>query len=93
MTSGEAGQVVVRRVEEEQRYELVVDGEVVSVLGFDLRGTDIVLLHTATQPGRRGQGHATRLVDAVLDDIAGRGLVPAVRCPFVRQHLRSRTVR
>ena len=79
----------LRRSEELDQYEWVVDGEVVSVLGFEERGSTVLLLHTATDPGMRGQGHATRLVAAVLQDVADRGLVPSVRCPFVRVYLQK----
>ena len=78
----------VRRDEKDQQYELVVDGDVASVLGYETRGQTVVLLHTATAPGLRGRGHATALVQAVMADIAVRGLSPTVRCPFIRSYLR-----
>ena len=79
----------LRRSAELDQYEWVVDGEVAAVLGFEERGSTIVLLHTATDPALRGRGHATRLVEAVLADVADRGLVPSVRCPFVRAYLQQ----
>ena len=79
----------LRRAEESQQYEWVVDDAVVAVLGYEERGSTILLLHTATDPVRRGQGHATRMVEAVLQDVAQRGLVPSVRCPFVRRYLQE----
>ena len=79
----------LRRSAEPDQYEWVVDGEVAAVLGFEERGSTIVLLHTATDPALRGRGHATRLVEAVLADVADRGLVPSVRCPFVRAYLQQ----
>jgi predicted GNAT family acetyltransferase len=79
----------LRRSLEADQYEWVVDERVVAVLGFEERGSSIVLLHTATEPAARGQGHATRLVGAVLQDVADRGLVPSVRCPFIRAYLKQ----
>ena len=80
---------VLRRSEDLSQYEWVVEEEVVSVLGYELRDSTIVLLHTATDPGSRGQGHATALVAAVLEDVAARGLTTSVRCPFIRAYLQS----
>jgi predicted GNAT family acetyltransferase len=77
----------LRRSDELGQYEWVVDGRVVSVLGYELRGDAVLLLHTATEPGERGRGHATALVGAVLQDVADRGLTTSVRCPFIRGYL------
>ena len=79
----------LRRSIDSDQYEWVVDDRVVAVMGFEDRGDTIVLLHTATDPDARGQGYATRLVAAVLQDVAGRGLSPSVRCPFVRAYLKQ----
>ena len=79
----------LRRSVEADQYEWVVDEQVVAVLGFEERGSTILLLHTATDPALRGRGHATDLVAAVLRDVAVRGLVPSVRCPFVRAYLQQ----
>jgi predicted GNAT family acetyltransferase len=79
----------LRRSVESDQYEWVVDDRVVAVMGFEERGSTIVLLHTATDVAARGQGHATRLVAAVLQDVAERGLSPSVRCPFVRSYLKQ----
>lgn len=80
---------VVRRSEQDEQYELVLDGVVVSVLGYSMRDGAIVLLHTATEPDLRGRGHASELAGAVLADVARQGLTPLVRCPFIRSYLRK----
>jgi len=77
----------LRRSDELSQYEWVLDGRVVSVLGYELRGEEVLLLHTATEPGERERGHATALVGAVLQDVADRGLRTSVRCPFIRRYL------
>jgi predicted GNAT family acetyltransferase len=82
---------LVRRADQDHQYELVVDGRVVSVLGYEERGTAIVLLHTATDPGMRRRGFATRLVAHVLGEAAARKQTVQVRCPFVRSYIRDRS--
>jgi predicted GNAT family acetyltransferase len=66
------------------RYELAVDGEVVSVADYELRDHDIVVFpHTETVPAHRGKGFAEVLVRAALDDVRRhrRTVIPA--CWFV----------
>ncbi len=77
----------VRHLEQEQRYELVLDGAAVSVLGYDRSRDTVVLLHTATEPEARHRGHASALVAAVVADLEERGLRVVVRCPFVKWYL------
>ncbi len=77
----------VRHLEQEQRYELLVSGEPVSVVGYERSGDTVVLLHTATEPAARDRGHATALVAAVLAELDSQGLRVIARCPFVRWYL------
>ena len=77
----------VRHVEQERRYELVVGGEVASVVGYDRTGDTVVLLHTGTEPAFRGHGCATQLVAAVLADLREQEVRVIARCPFVRWYL------
>ena len=74
----------VRHVEQESRYELYVDDVLTSIVGYQRRGDDVVLVHTATEPEFRNRGHATELVAAVLQDLHAQGLHTVARCPFVR---------
>ena len=77
----------VRRNDADGRYELLVDGELVGIADFSLRGEAVVMPHTEIAPARRGQGLGEILVQGALDDIrsAGRTVVPA--CWFVAQFL------
>ena len=77
----------VRHVRAENRYELLVDSEVVSVLGYERRDDTVVLAHTATEPEHRHRGHASALVAAVVDELDREGLRQVVRCPFIRWYL------
>ncbi|MCB0994564.1 MAG: N-acetyltransferase [Acidimicrobiales bacterium] len=66
------------------RWELVVDGEVVSYADYHYDGTRVVFPHTVTAPHHRGKGYAAVVVEAALDDIlatGGRTVVPS--CWFV----------
>lgn len=77
----------VRRDDERSRYELLIDGSVVGFADFHLDGDLVVMPHTVVDPARRGQGLASVLVRAALDDVReqGRSVVPA--CWYVAQFL------
>ena len=81
------GPLVIRRDEQSKQYELVVDGLVVSVVGYDEHDGRTTLLHTATQPEWRGRGHATSLVGQVLEDLRSRRSPYVASCPFVRAYI------
>jgi predicted GNAT family acetyltransferase len=77
----------VRRNDARCRYELLVDGELVGVADFHLRGGALVMPHTEIVPPRRGHGLGAVLVQGALDDVrqAGHKVVPA--CWYVAQFL------
>jgi predicted GNAT family acetyltransferase len=77
----------VRRNDADGRYELLVDGELVGIADFSLRGETVVMPHTEIAAARRSQGLGDILVQGALDDIrsAGRTVVPA--CWFVAQFI------
>lgn len=74
---------VVRR-DDLQEYHLLAGDDVVSVLGFEQRGSTVVVLHTATREPWRHRGCASALVEQVLTELERDGARVAVRCPFVR---------
>ena len=73
----------VRDNPDRNRYELVLDGEVVGIADYRIDGDRVVMPHTVIDPARRGGGLGAVLVQGALDDIrrAGRTVVPA--CWFV----------
>ena len=75
---------------DEGRFELHIDGEIISIADFSERedGT-VVIPHVATDPAHRGKGNAGRLMDGVLDRLRAtdRKVVPL--CPFAAQHVRN----
>jgi predicted GNAT family acetyltransferase len=81
-------ETLVRDNPDEQRYELLSDGELVGELVYRLRDSRISLLHTEVSPSVEGQGLGGRLVAGALDDIRARGLRVVPVCPFVRAYLR-----
>ena len=79
----------VRDNPERQRYELVVDGEIVSIADYSLRGQSVVVPHVETNPVHRGRGNADRLMAGMLADLraTGRTIVPI--CPFAADYIRQ----
>lgn len=79
--------ITVRDNPAEQRYEAVLDGEVVGEIRYRTRPGVIVLVHTEVAPAVEGRGVGSRLVSAALDDIRARGLRLVPICPFVQAYL------
>lgn len=55
------------------RYTLTRDGELVSVLDYSDDGRTMALTRAFTIPTHRGHGHAARVVQGAVEDIAARG--------------------
>ncbi len=79
----------VRDNPDRQRYELVIDDEIVSIADYSLRGDSLVVPHVETNPAHRGQGNADRLMAGMLADLraTGRTIVPL--CPFAADYIRQ----
>lgn len=74
----------VRRNDDEGRYELWLDGDVVGVTEIEPRADGVLVFpHTEIDQGRRGQGLADQLIGAALDDVRSRGETIIARCPAV----------
>jgi predicted GNAT family acetyltransferase len=65
-------------------YELTVDGEVAGHAFIETHGHTVVVTHTEVDDAFQGQGLASRLVRAALDDIRARGEHVIPRCPYTR---------
>ena len=78
---------VVRDNEEASRFELLVEGELIGVADYRVRGDRVVMPHTEIAPSLRGQGYGDVLVQGALDRIrpTGRKVVPS--CWFVAQFI------
>ena len=72
----------VRDNKQRLRYELVIDGEVVGFVQYNMRGGRIILVHTEVPDAYAGRGYASRLIAGALDDIRARGLQVLPVCHF-----------
>ena len=54
---------------DKRRYELRIDGALVSALDYVLRPESISFTHTFTDPKQRGKGFAGELVSYAIDDV------------------------
>ncbi len=67
------------------RYEIHVDGELAGFTMFTLDGDVAIMPHTKIDPEFEGQGLATALIGAALDDLRERKMTVVARCAFVRE--------
>ena len=77
----------VRRNEERNRYELVVDGDLAGVADYVADGEVVVLPHTEIDPAQRGRGLGAVLVQGALDDVRAQGRTVVPTCWFVREYI------
>lgn len=66
------------------RFEILVDGQVAGFTDYVLRPDVIQFIHTEIGEAYGGQGLATKLVRAELDEARSRGLAVHPYCPFVK---------
>jgi uncharacterized protein len=85
MTEGLATEVRLDRPR--LRYEILVDGEVVGFVQYNVRGGRLILVHTEVDSSRQLKGLATTLVRGALDDVRRRGLHVVPVCPFVERFI------
>ena len=71
------------------RYEFVVDGNIVGVVDYRVQDDVVVMHHTFTDTGHRGQGIAAQLVAGALDDVRTRGLRVEATCWYVAEFIAS----
>jgi len=69
---------------ERRRYEISVDGALAGFTRFEVDGDVATMPHTEIDPEYKGQGLATTLIRATLDDARARGLTVVPLCPTVR---------
>ena len=85
--SGDASDATVVDSFEEQRYEIVLGGEVAGVLHYRRHGESIELMHTEIDQSFEGRGLASRLASAALSDARRRATAVEVSCPFVSSYV------
>jgi uncharacterized protein len=77
----------VRDVRERDRFEITADGVVAGFAAYRRTATAVEFLHTEIDPAFEGQGLASTLVRAALDDVRREGLAVLPSCPFVRRYV------
>ncbi|BBH63968.1 hypothetical protein ACTI_06530 [Actinoplanes sp. OR16] len=85
--SGDVTDAVVVDSFEQQRYEVVLGGEVAGMLHYRRHGDRIELLHTEVDQAFSGRGLAGRLAAAALADARSRSTPVTATCPFVAGYL------
>lgn len=71
----------------EERYDLLVDGELAGMAEYRDREGRRIFFHTEVDDAYAGRGLGNRLARGVLDDALARGLRVVPRCPFIRAWL------
>ena len=71
---------------ERQRYELKAEGGL-AVAYYEPRDGVLVFTHTVVPARLQGQGIASQLIKAALDDVRRRGLKLVAQCPFVARYI------
>lgn len=73
----------------DDRFELLLDGEVAALLEFRDDGDVRAITHTETSPEHRGQGLAGELVASALADLHVRGKQLLPYCSYVQAYVRE----
>ncbi|MFD1824835.1 MULTISPECIES: GNAT family N-acetyltransferase [Mumia] len=77
---------------EDQRYDLLVDGELAGTIVYrDPRAGVRQLVHTEVRPELSGQGLASIIARAALDDARAKGLKVVPTCPYVASYVQKHT--
>lgn len=82
-------QVQVRNNEDGARYEAILAGDVAGFAEYHLREDRVVFTHTEVAPQAEGQGVASALISAALDDVRRQGKRAVPLCPFVTAYIRK----
>jgi predicted GNAT family acetyltransferase len=85
---GDSPQIEVTDNPDEQRWELLVDGEHAGQIEYRSRGKRVAMIHTEVEPAFEGRGLAGELITRALDDARTRGLQILPHCPLVREYVK-----
>lgn len=72
------------------RFELRVDGRLVSLADYSVDGDVVTVPHVETDPAHREQGYAAALMAKVIESIRQQGQTIRPLCPFAAQYMRER---
>jgi len=82
---------IVRDDPENHRYVLEVDGEVVGIAVYHLRGNRYFFVHTEVDPEHEGEGLGSTLAREALDDVRAKGMKIVPLCPFIASFIERHT--
>ncbi len=83
-----ADAIAITRSDAASRYEIRQGGELVGIADYFDDGGIRAFVHTETDPARRGQGLAGKLVGHALRDTRAAGLKVDPVCPYVAAFIR-----
>jgi uncharacterized protein len=82
--------IEVNNNEDEQLYEVKLDGQV-ATLFYEREGNSIIFLHTEVAPALEGHGIGNKLAHTALEDAREHKLTVVPLCPFVASYIRHHT--
>jgi hypothetical protein len=74
---------------DERRYELFLNGERIGFTDYRADDGRILFTYIEVDPALQGQGFASHLTKAALDDARDKGLQISARCPFIVDFLET----
>lgn len=80
--------VTVVNSPERERYEAVLDGQVVGFAQYRVHPYAVELTHVEVDEAYEGQGIGSVLARAALDDIRAQGAQVVPVCPFVASYVK-----
>lgn len=84
--NGGVGQARVRHNAADQRYEVAAEGQL-AVAEYRKVGDTITFTHTAVPEAMAGQGVASELARAALEEARVQGLTVIPLCPFIAGYI------
>lgn len=82
-----ASDLTIVEVPEQSRFEARRGGTMLGFVDYERSPDRVVLPHTEVDPAYEGQGVASSLARAALEDARQRGLLVDPQCPFVASYI------
>ena len=85
------GPVEIANNETGARWEATLDGDVVGFAEYKIKPGRVIFTHTEVDEAHEGQGIASKLARAALDDAVARELRITIYCPFFNSYVKRHT--